>query len=257
MGARLLAHPLTSNLDVDDPRTTCLRQHIIRSKSFLRQIYQQWYEEIANAVPSDGQLLALELGSGGGFMDEFIPHMITSDVFYCPGVAIVLNGCRLPFADATLRAVLMTDVLHHLPNPRRFFAETARCVPPNGRIAMVEPWVTPWSRIVYQNLHHEPFQPDARDWGFPPSGPLSGANSALPWIIFERDRAQFEDEFPEWRIREIKLMMPFRYLLSGGVSMRSLMPGYTYRLWRGLEDLLKPWLPKLAMFAKVVLHRMS
>ena len=91
----------------------------------------------------------------------------------------------------------MTNVLHHLPNPADFLAESLRCVRQGGVIAMIEPWVRSWSRLVYRLLHYESFQLDARDWGFPGSGPLSGANGALPWIILQRDRARFEREFPE------------------------------------------------------------
>jgi len=84
---------------------------------------------------------------------------------------------------------------------------------------------------------------------------LSGANSALPWIIFDRDRTRFEREFPEWQIHTIKPFMPFRYLLSGGVSMHSLMPGWSFALWRNLENLLRPWMKSLAMFALIVLRK--
>jgi hypothetical protein len=61
---------------------------------------------------------------------------------------------------------------------------------------MIEPWVTPWSRLVYTRMHHEPFVPAAAQWEFLTTGPLSGANGALPYILFSRDRAQFELEFP-------------------------------------------------------------
>ena len=47
--------------------------------------------------------------------------------------------------------------------------------------------------------------------------------------------------------------MPFRYLLSGGVSLRSLVPGWSFALWRNLENLLRPWMKSLAMFALIVL----
>ena len=122
---------------------------------------------------------------------------------------------------------------------------------------MVEPWVTAWSRLVYSKLHHEPFRPDANEWQFPSSGPLSGANGALPWIIFERDRSQFEREFPEFKIEFVELTMPFRYLVSGGVSMRALMPGWTFGLWRRLEHRLRSQLSQLAMFAYIVLRKRS
>ena len=107
---------------------------------------------------------------------------------------------------------------------------------------MIEPWVSAWSRFVYRNFHHEPFLPDASDWTFAESGPLSGANGALPWIVFERDRVTFSGEFRQWRIDSIRPTMPFRYLLSGGVSLRSLMPGWTFGAWRGIERALDPWM---------------
>jgi hypothetical protein len=31
---------------------------------------------------------------------------------------------------------------------------------------MIEPWVTPWSRFVYNLLHHEPFDPETPSWNF-------------------------------------------------------------------------------------------
>ncbi len=120
---------------------------------------------------------------------------------------------------------------------------------------MIEPWVTKWSTQVFQRLHHEPFQPHAETWEFPSSGPLSGANGALPWIMFERDRSVFEQEFPEWRIRTIRPIMPFRYLVSGGVSLRQLMPAWSFNLWLGLERALSPWMHRLAMFANIVLMK--
>ncbi|HYX24549.1 MAG TPA: hypothetical protein VFC23_10395 [Thermoanaerobaculia bacterium] len=120
---------------------------------------------------------------------------------------------------------------------------------------MVEPWVTPWARWVYTRLHHEPFAPDAPEWEGPGGGPLTGANGALPWILFSRDRERFEREHPEWRLRRIEPLMPFRYLVSGGISLRSLMPAWTFPLWRGLERALHPLRHRLAMFALVVLER--
>lgn len=83
--------------------------------------------------------------------------------------------------------------------------------------------------------------------------PFLEANGALPWLMFERDWIQFEQEFPQWRIQIIKPFMPFCYLISGGMSMRSLMPGWTFGFWRGLESLFQPWINYWAMFAFIVL----
>ena len=99
--------------------------------------------------------------------------------------------------------------------------------------------------------------PEAPKWEFPPRGPLSGANGALPWIIFKRDRRQFELEFPGLHLSRIELSQPFRYLLSGGVSLVSLSPAWTFGCWRRLEDLLQPLMKYLAMFARIELLRVN
>jgi SAM-dependent methyltransferase len=161
----------------------------------------------------------------------------------------VADAQQMPFEDGSLRAIVFTDVMHHIPDVRRFFSEAARCLRPGGRILMIEPWVTPWSRFIYERFHHEPFLPDAENWSFPSTGPLSGANGAIPWIVFERDRHTFESEFPQLVVEQIRPFLPFRYLISGGIAMRSLMPGFTHTLWMYFEQLLEPCMSKLAMFA--------
>jgi hypothetical protein len=251
-----LAHPLTRDLDIDDPQTTHLRQQIIQKKSFLRQIYREWYGAIVAALP-EGQGAVLELGAGGGFMSDFVPNLITSELFSCPKIRVVLDGLHLPFLAKSLRGIVMTNVLHHLRQPRLFFAEATRCVRVGGVVIMIEPWVTPWSRFVYTQLHHEPFHPDSLSWELPTSGPLSGANDALPWIFFARDRLKFEQEFPFWQIEMIKPIMPFRYLVSGGVSMRGFAPGWSFGLWKQIENAVKRWSNQLAMFAQIVLRRVD
>lgn len=248
---KLLAHPLTRDLHPDDPVTTSLRRQIIAEKPFLRRIYMEWYGLLKADVPAgDGDVL--ELGSGAGFIKEFIPHAITSEVFVCPGIDLVTDGQRLALPDGSLRAIVMTDVLHHVPNVRKFFAEATRTVRPGGVVAMVEPWVSWWSRIVYPRLHHEPFLPDAAKWDFAATGPLSGANGAIPWIVFQRDREIFLREFPAWRIETIEPLMPVRYMISGGISMRSLMPVGMYQPLKWAE---KVFGRGSAMFAHVVLRR--
>ena len=251
---RWLEHPLTRGLDLDDPRTTRLRRRVLAEKPFLRRIYQEWYGEIARSLPP-GPEPVLELGAGAGFLGDFVPGLIRSEVFQTPGIDAVLDGLALPFAGGSLRGIAMTNVLHHLPRPLDFFAEAARCVRPGGGVTMIEPWVTPWSRLVYTRLHHEPFDPASPGWELAGGGPLSGANGALPWILFARDRERFQREAPAWEIRSIAPLMPFRYLVSGGVSLRSLMPAASFPLWRGLERALSPWGDRLAMFAHVVLER--
>jgi hypothetical protein len=149
----------------------------------------------------------------------------------------------------------MVDVFHHIPQIRPFLAEAERSLRSGGAILMIEPWVSTWSHFIYTNLHHEPFDPGAEFWSFPRSGPLSGANGALPWIVFERDREIFASDFPNLEIREVRPMMPFRYLVSGGVSMRQLMPKVSFPFWSWVDNCLSRWRDSWPMFALIAVVR--
>ena len=249
-------HPLTRGLDLDDAQTTHLRRRIIKEKQFLRRLYEEWYSGLAAAIPK-GLGQTVEIGSGPGFLGQIIPDLITLDLRPGPGIMVAADAQCLPFNKASLKGILAVNVLHHIPEPELFFMEVVRVVKPGGIIAMIEPWVTDFSCLLYSRLHHEPFDPKAATWKTSARGPLSGGNMALPWIIFERDRDRFETRFPELRICRLDLDMPLAYLLSGGVSLRPLIPGISYRLIRGLERKLKTRMNRLAMFCYIKLVRIE
>lgn len=248
-----IKEPKTIGLDIDSPETTIQRAEIIKNKYFLNRLYQEWYDSINKEIPSGMAGKIVELGSGAGFLRTVIPDLITSDIFYLPEMDIVLDGHRLPFKQNSLKAIVMIDVLHHLNQVDAFISEAARCIKTGGRIIMIEPWNTCWSKIIYTYLHHEPFKPGAEKWTFHGGGALSQANSALPWIIFKRDLDKFKSIFPEWQVKDIVLHTPFRYLISGGVSFRCLMPDGLFPFWTRLEKSATPWMNILAMFARIVL----
>lgn len=241
-------------VDLDDPRTTSLRRRAIRENTFLSQIYEDWYARIVASIP-EGPGRVVELGSGAGFLSERLPGLITTETFHLNGMSLIVDGRRMPFSDGALKAVAMTNVLHHIPDVRQFFREVSRVVRPGGVVSMIEPWVSEWSELIYTRLHHEPFDTTAESWEFASAGPLSGANGALPWMVFGRDRIQFEREFRDWGVKRVTPFMPFAYLLSGGVSMRQLMPGWSYRTVRWFESVLEPMMPRLAMFAHIVMMK--
>lgn len=242
-------------MDLDDPATTELRKQVMASKPLLKAIYDEWYGMLAAALPT-GNGPVVELGSGAGYCDRFIPGLITSEYLHCPSVQLRLDAQQMPFRDQSLRAIVFTGVLHHLPNVRLFFSEAGRCIRSGGKMLMIEPWVTQWSRLAYKYLHHEPFSPDVKEWSFPSSGPLSGANIALPWIVLQRDRHIFELEFPQFGIEQIRPFLPFRYVISGGLATRNLMPAFANGVWLRVERMLDPWVSHLGMYAFISLRRL-
>lgn len=239
--------------DLDAVSTTKLHGQIIQRKGFLKKLYVDFYKELAiSARGLDGSLI--ELGSGGGFLKEVIPDIITSDILPVPGIDLCFSGLKMPFPDQTVSAFFMIDLLHHLPDSAAFFKEVERCLKIGGRCVMIEQTNTLWARFIYQNFHHEEFLPDA-GWGFEGSRPLSDSNGAIPWIIFCRDRKRFEKEFPNLKIAHVSFSVPFRYLLSGGLSIRSLVPSFLYEVVKAVEFILSPLNRYLGMFMRIELIR--
>jgi SAM-dependent methyltransferase len=225
-----------------------------RKKTLLNKIYQEWYLQIILKLPIN-DLPTLEIGSGASFLDHYRQDIISTDIMFYKGIDSVLDAQTLPFKNGSLNAIVMTNVFHHLNNPRSFLDEVTRCIRPGGRLIMIEPWVTNWSSFVYQNLHHEPFDPTSKVWESPVEGPLSGANGALPWIIFHRDRSMFENDYPLLQIVRIKPMMPFLYLASGGITSREIIPGFCYRSIKSFERVISPYNSRIAMFAIIEIER--
>jgi SAM-dependent methyltransferase len=247
--------PETRNIaDLDDPSTTLLHAGIIRQKPFLKKTYLDFYREFQNAFADTKGKTLIELGSGGGFLKEIMPDVITSDVLQIPTVDIVFSAIAMPFADASVDAFFMVDVLHHIPDAEQFFKEALRCLKPGGKIVMVEPAATPFGCFIYKKFHHEHFDP-AAGWRLEKKGPLSEANGAIPWIVFSRDRRIFESKFPSIKILRIRLHTPLRYLVSGGLSLRQLLPSFMYPVIKGIEFILMPLNPLIGMFQTIELQK--
>jgi len=219
---------------LDDPRTTIHHRNIILSKNFLKKIYIDWYSNFIDEAKKNPGGKYLEIGSGGGFLKDLWPNVVTSDIMPLPHVEMEFSAEKLPFKEAELDGIFMVNVLHHIPHPYLFFKEAERTLKPGCKIIMVEPANTPISRFIYQIFHHEPFLPDA-GWEIQSTGPLSGANGAIPYIYLIRDRNKFEKDFPSLKIESIKLHTALRYTLSGGVSRKNLVPNWTYGFWKAAE----------------------
>jgi hypothetical protein len=63
-------------------------------------------------------------------------------------------------------------------------------------------------------------------------------------------------EFPQFDIEQIRPFLPFRYVISGGLATRNLMPAFANGLWLRVERMLEPWMSHLGMYAFISLRRL-
>jgi SAM-dependent methyltransferase len=229
---------------------------ILSQKAALRGIYLETYgkyREVLARCPPEG--VALEIGSGAGFLREVLPEIVTSDVLPYAGIDQVVDARDMPFGDGKLRAVFMVNVLHHIPDCGAFFAQLVRCLKPGGRALLIDMHPGLICRFMMKFGIHEPYDPDTTEWAFDSSGPLTGANTALAHMIFQRDKKLFAERFPELGIVRYQPHTPLRYWLSGGLKSWSLLPGWAFPAATHFDRALAYVCPWLASFVDIELVR--
>lgn len=231
-------------------------------KPALARVYEPWFDALLREAADARRVL--EVGAGPGFLGAHArrrrPDLrwIATDIVTAPWNDVVADAGRLPFASATFDTVTCLDLIHHLARPLDFLAEAARVIRPGGRVAAIEPWVTPMSFPIYRWLHEE-----GCDLGIDPVNPFpasAGAkeafegNGALTWrVVRTRDRDQWATlGLRPPRIRRINA---FGYLLSLGFRKASLLPESLVPLARGIDAITRPLAALTAMRALIVWDR--
>ena len=231
-------------------------RQLISGKPSLKKLYDKFHLQFVDCLercPSSG--LVIEIGSGAGLSKETVPDIVTTDILPYETVDLCVDAMELPFKNCSLRAIFLLNTLHHIPDIQRFFYEAQRCLVSNGRIFIIDQypgWLSYW---IYKYAHHEPFVPDAEKWSFETTGPLSGANGALCWMVFYRDRYLFEQMFEELRIDAITPHTPLCYWLTGGLKAWNLLPDTLFNFAGKVDDILSKRLPRLCSFVNIELVR--
>lgn len=261
---RIFLHPLARGLrDVDDStRRIPVHRQLIRAKPLLYQGYLRWYEEVLPAYRDTAHVPGevVEVGCGPGFLEELIPGLVKTDSVPNPFAQHIMDAMAMEYPDQSLRALIAVGVVHHLPSPARFFAEAQRCLRPGGRLALVEPShhypVPGFPRRLFTLLnHYEYFDDRVSTWDNRHAGNMRGANLALPWVIFERDRATFEVRFPHLRILQVRYHSPISHVLAGAFSLRSVVPAVAVPAIFAVERALASIAPSLGAMMTIHLEK--
>jgi hypothetical protein len=111
--------------------------------------------------------------------------------------------------------------------------------------------------MFYRRLFEtERFDTAQRGWTTDATGPMTGANQALSWIVFSRDAAEFARRYPELElVEQLPMTNYLRYVLSGGLNFRALMPAPLEGVARAVERLLSPLARWCALHHLIVLRK--
>lgn len=246
-----------SIVDLNSPTRFGEIRDIIEQKPALKFLYLEVYQKYLSCLsrcPSEGEIV--EIGSGAGFVKEIIPHIVTSDVVAYAGIDKILDATQMDFPDQSLVCICMFNVLHHIPNTPAFFREAERCLKPGGRIFMAEPYPGWIGALIYRYMHHEDYDPKVKTWEFESNGPVSDANNALPYVIFERDIAKFQQQFANLSINQFAPHTPLRYWFTGGLQKWSLLPGCAFNFASWIDKKLIQISPKFGSFVDIELVKL-
>ena len=227
-------------------------QNSWNKKPVLRAIYSDLYQKIENvALAGD----TLEIGGGIGNFKIGSSRIIRSDIQHSEGLDVVADAQTLPFDNEVFSNIVLFDVLHHLQCPLLFFAEAQRVLKPGGRVIMVEPGITPVSKLLYKMGHEEPVE-----MGWDMNDPCKvdadkdpyDSNQAIPTILFKRDPQLFLSAVKGFKINSSDWLSLFAYPLSGGFKSWSLLPCKWVRTILKIEERLLPFLGNFMAFRLMV-----
>ena len=217
-------------------------REVWNKKKILRDIYEEWYRMII-ADLSEVEGPTVELGAGSGNFKEFFPQAISADIEKRDWLDMSFDAHEMPFDNSSVANIVMIDVLHHLADPVRFLHEASRVLKQGGRLIMLEPFPSPFSRIVYKLFHPEPFIYDVDYFNYKPSMEKHpwDSNQAVAYLIFYKHLDKFAKVFGHaFKIVKKEKMSFILYPASGGFEKRSLIPESMIEVVRTPEKLLTP-----------------
>ncbi|MGV8941727.1 MAG: methyltransferase domain-containing protein [Lysobacter sp.] len=254
-----LYEPEVSGCAVDGPqrlnahRTVLLRKKMIRS--VFDEFHRQFHELDSRYFSGDG--LVVELGAGVYPIKESFPYVVATDIVPAPHLDRQLNAQDMDLGDKSVHAFYLQNVFHHFPCPDEFFSEASRTLESGGGVIMIEPAAGFMAGFIYPRLFAtEGYDKNALGWQTPIGGPMSGANQALSHLVFDRDIARFTARYPELEVVHRDVLPNYlRYVVSGGLNFRSLLPDFFSPLLKLVEWILWPARSWLGLHRIIVLRK--
>jgi SAM-dependent methyltransferase len=257
--SRLLGDPRLRNVDYDSDELLNLHRQILLEKRMMREVFAEFYDECIRLDHEHftGQGRRVEIGAGVSFFKELHPEITSTDIKKSQTLDMVVDAVNMPFEDGSVRAFYGINCFHHFPDPDRFFDELKRTLVSGGGCVLIEPYHGFVAQRVFRQLFAtETFDVTQAEWKNEANRVMSGANQALSYIVFIRDRGKWQARHPGLELVDCRPMNNhLRYLLSGGLNFRSLLPGFSAPFIKLVEWMLTPLNHVLALHHVIVIRK--
>ena len=256
-----LREPTLSCMDIDGQERLELHRKVLGRKHLLRVVFTELhhlFHRLKNEY-LEGIGDEIEIGAGVAPMRDTYPKVLATDIIDSPHLDRTINAEAMDLESASVRVIYGQNCFHHFPRPESFFRELERVLVPGGGAILMEPYYGPVATLLFKRLFRtEGFDKTFPDWNTPVKGPMNGANQALSYIVFVRDRELFEQKFPLLRVVHRSVAPNYlKYLISGGVNFRQLLPNAFIPALSLMEWLLLPFGRLLALHHFVVIKKMG
>jgi SAM-dependent methyltransferase len=232
------------NVDVDSEDRLVIHSKILARKPMLREVFTEFHHDFRRLdekfISAPG--LKIEIGAGIAPIRDSYMDVLATDVVPGPHLDQVLDAENMDLPDGSVGVIYGQNCFHHFPHPDKFFGEIDRVLAPGGGVILLEPYYGPFATFLFRRLFKtEGFDKKFPSWETPLKGPMNGANQALSYIVFIRDRTEFGLKHPSLKIvHQQRATNLFKYLFSGGLNFRQLLPGSFTASIGLLEKLISP-----------------
>lgn len=230
-------------------------------KPTLRRVYNdEFFARLISHRKPEG--ICIEVGAGPGFFKQLAPEVLSTDLVWCPWLDAIADAQQLPFRTGSVSNIFGLDMLHHLEAPMNFLHEAARVLTPGGRAILVEPWITPFSYLIFRFLHQERCDLSEAPWSSTTPAAHSekmafDGNQAIPYLLFgSRYRSSTLQSLPEFKLTTLEPFCLFAYILSGGFKSMNFLPAFIYPALSRFEGATMPlWRRFAALRVLLVLEK--